>query len=30
MNPQTHQLETLIMPNPGGHQAGAAGCPASP
>lgn len=22
MNPQTHQLETLVMPNPGGHQAG--------
>lgn len=23
MNPQTHQLETLVMPNPGGHPAGA-------
>lgn len=22
MNPQTGQLETLVMPNPGGHQAG--------
>jgi hypothetical protein len=27
MNPQTHQLETLIMPNPGGHQAGAPAVP---